>query len=52
LGPRFVHHQVAPAKVLAIEGVHSPISVFVIVHFHERESARLPGEPVANQINA
>jgi hypothetical protein len=52
LGPCFVHHQVAPAEVLAVEGVHSAIGVFVIVHFHKRESARLPGEPVANQINA
>jgi hypothetical protein len=52
LGPRFVHHQVAPAKVLAIEGVHGAISIFVVVHFHKRESPRLPGEPVANKINA
>src|ERR1700675_3906109 len=52
LGSCFVHYQVASAKVLAVEGVHSAISVFVIVHFHKRESARLPGKPVANQIYA
>jgi hypothetical protein len=52
LGPCFVHYQVAPAKVLAIEGIHSAIGVFVIVHFHKREPARLSGKPVANQVNA
>jgi hypothetical protein len=52
LGPCFIHYQVAPAKVLAIEGVHGAISIFVIVHFHKREPARLPSEPVTNQINA
>jgi hypothetical protein len=52
LGPCFVHYQVAPAKVLAVEGVHGAISVFIIVYFHKRKPARLPGEPVTNQINA
>jgi hypothetical protein len=52
LGPCFVHYQVAPTKILAIQRVHSAISVFVIVHLHKRESSRLSGEPVANQINA
>jgi hypothetical protein len=52
LGPCFVHYQVAPAKVLAIEGIYGAVSIFVIIHFHEREPARLPGEPVTNQINA
>jgi hypothetical protein len=52
LGPCFVHYQVAPAKVLAVKGVHGAVSIFVIIHFHEREPARLPGEPVPNQIDA
>jgi hypothetical protein len=52
LGPCFVHYEVAPAKVLAIERVDGAIGVFIIVHFHEREAPRLPGEPVTNQINA
>jgi hypothetical protein len=52
LGSRFVHYQVAPAKVLAVERVHGAIRVFIIVHFHKREPARLSGKPVTNQINA
>jgi hypothetical protein len=52
LRPCFVHHQVAPAKVLAVEGVHSAIGIFVIVHLHKREPARLSGEPIAYQVNA
>jgi hypothetical protein len=51
LGPCFVHYQVAPPKVLTVEGVHGAISIFIIVHFHKREPARLPSEPVTNQIN-
>jgi hypothetical protein len=52
LRPCFIHNQVAPAKVLAVEGIHGAISVFIIIHFHKREPARLPGEPVTNQIYA
>jgi hypothetical protein len=52
LWPRFIHYQVAAAKVLAIEGVHSAISIFVIIYFYKREPARLSGEAVTNQINA
>jgi hypothetical protein len=52
LGTGFVHYQVAPPKILAIQGIHGAIGVFVVIHFHERESPGLPGEAVADEINA
>ncbi len=52
LRPRFVYHQVAPAKILAVERVHRAVGVFIVGDFHERESAGLAGEAVTNQIHA
>src|SRR5258708_3132774 len=51
-GASFIHHEVSPAEILAVQGVHRAIRVFVIRHFNEGESARLSREPVANQIDA
>src|SRR5437879_13350167 len=50
LGTRFIHHEVPPAEILAVQRVHRAVRVFVIAHFDEREPARLPSETVANQI--
>jgi hypothetical protein len=48
LGACFVDYQIAAAKVLAIEGVHGAISIFIIIYFHKCEPARLSGEAVTN----
>jgi hypothetical protein len=52
LRPRFVHDQVSPAEILPVQRVNRTIRIFVIVHFDEREPARLPGETISDQINA
>jgi hypothetical protein len=52
LGTCFIHHQVSPAEILTVQGVHGLIRVFVIGHFDEGETARLSREPVANQVDA
>jgi hypothetical protein len=52
LGTRFIHHEVSPAEILAVEGVDRAIRIFVIGHFNEGEPARLARKPVANQIDA
>src|SRR5262249_61255121 len=51
LRTRFIDHQVAPAEVLSVHRIDRAIRFFVICNFDEGESARLAGEPVANQIN-
>jgi hypothetical protein len=51
LRPRLIHNQVAPSKILSVQGIDGAIGIFVGVHFHKRKSARLPGKPVANQID-
>src|SRR5258706_4114191 len=52
LGTCFIHHEVSPAEILTIQGVHRAIRVFVIGHFNESEPARLSRKPVANQVDA
>jgi hypothetical protein len=52
LRPRFVHDQVSPAEILPVQRIDRTIRIFVIVHFDEREPARLPGETITDQINA
>src|SRR5207245_11711840 len=52
LGTCFIHHEVSPAEILTVQGVHGAIRVFVIGHFNEGEPARLSRKPVANQIDA
>ena len=52
LRPRFVYHQVATAKILAVERVYGAIGVFIVGYFHEGESAGLAGEAVTNEIHA
>src|SRR6266436_4526193 len=52
LGTCFIYHQVSPAEILTVQGVHRAIRVFVIGHFNEGEPARLSRKTVANQIDA
>jgi hypothetical protein len=52
LGTRFIHHQVPPAEILAVQGIDGAFRIFVAVHFDERETPRLARETVANEINA
>jgi hypothetical protein len=52
LRPRFVHNQVPPAKILAIEGINGAIGVFIVGHLHKRKSSGLARETVANEIDA
>jgi hypothetical protein len=39
LRPRLIHHQIASAKVLPIEGVDSSLRIVIIAHFHKPKSA-------------
>jgi hypothetical protein len=52
LGTCFIHHEVSPAEILTVQGVHGAIRVFVIGHFNEGEPARLSRKTIANQIDA
>jgi hypothetical protein len=52
LGTCFIHHEVSPAEILTVQGVHRAVRIFVVGHFNEGESARLPRKTVANQIDA
>jgi hypothetical protein len=52
LGTCFIHHEVSPAEILTVQGVHRAIRVFVVGHFNEGEPARLSRKTVANQIDA
>jgi hypothetical protein len=51
LGTCFIHHEVSPAEILTVQGVHRAIRVFVIGHFNESEPARLSRKAIANQID-
>jgi hypothetical protein len=33
LGPCFIHHEVSPAKILAVEGLDGAVRIFVIIYF-------------------
>jgi len=50
LGPRFIHHQIASTKVLAVHRINRAIGFFVIGDFDEGETARLSCKTIANQI--
>jgi hypothetical protein len=50
LRPRFVYDQVSAAEILTVQRIHGAIGFFVVVDFNKRESARLAGETIANQI--
>ena len=52
LRPGLIHYQVAPAKILAVQGIHRAVCVFVAVHFHEREASRLSRKTVTDEIDA
>lgn len=51
LGTRLIHHQVSPAKILPIQGIDRTFRIFVSVHFHEGEAARLARKTVTNEID-
>jgi hypothetical protein len=51
LGPGFVHHQIASAEILTIQRINRAVRIFVIGHFHEGETTRLPRKAVPNQID-
>jgi hypothetical protein len=44
----FIHHEISPAEILTIQRVHRAIRIVIAIHFHERESTRLPRKTVAN----
>jgi hypothetical protein len=48
----FVHHEVAPAKILTIQRIYRAVCVFIAIHFDEREPARLARKAVADEIDA
>jgi len=48
LGTCFIYHEVSPAEILTVQGVHRTICVFVIGHFNEGEPARLSRKAIAN----
>jgi hypothetical protein len=50
LGTRFVHHKIAPSKILAVQGIDGAVCFFVIGNFNEGKAAGLSCETVANQI--
>jgi hypothetical protein len=49
--PRFVDHQRAPEKILAIAGLNRAIRFAVIFDFDESEPAGLSGELIADDLN-
>jgi hypothetical protein len=51
LGTCFVHHKIAPSKILAVQGIDGAVCFFVIGNFNEGKAAGLTRETVANQIN-
>jgi hypothetical protein len=52
LRPCFVYHQVAPAEILPVQGIHRAIRILVTIHFHEGEAARLSCKTVTDEIDA
>lgn len=52
LRPGLIDHEVAPAEILTVQGIHRAICVFVAVHFYEREASRLSRKTVTNEINS
>jgi hypothetical protein len=52
LRSRFVHHQVASAKILTVQRVDRAIRILVVAQFNECESTRLARETIPNQIDA
>jgi len=51
LRTRFIDYQVAPTEVLPVHRIDCAIRFLVVRDFDEGESARLAGEPVANEID-
>src|SRR5579884_2300459 len=51
LGTRFIHHQIAPAEILAVQRIDGPIGFLIIGDFNESKTPRLTREAVPNQIH-
>jgi hypothetical protein len=51
LRPRFVDHQVASAKILAVQRVDRAVGIVVIAQFNECKPTRLARETIPNQID-
>jgi hypothetical protein len=51
LRARFVHHEVSTAEILTVHGIDCAVCVFVVVDFDEGETAGLPSETIANEID-
>ena len=52
LRPRLVHYEITSAKILAVQSIDGAIRVFIAGNFDERETARLPGKTVPDEIYA
>jgi hypothetical protein len=48
LRPGFVHDEITPAEVLAVQRIHCAIRILVIGYFDERETPGLSCETVTN----
>jgi hypothetical protein len=52
LRSRFIHHQVASAKILTVQRVDRAIRIVVVAQFNECKSSRLARKTIPNQIDA
>jgi len=52
LRPCFIHHQVPPTEILAVQGIDRPVRIFVVGEFNESKTARLSREAVSDEIDA
>jgi len=52
LRPCFIHHEVAPAKILAVQRIDRAIRIFIAIYFDECKPARLPCKTVTDEIDA
>jgi hypothetical protein len=51
LRPCFIHDQITATEVLAVEGIHRAVCLFVIRNFDESKTARLACKAVANEVD-
>jgi hypothetical protein len=51
LRPRFVHHQVASAKILTVQSIDRTFRIVVVAQLNECKSTRLARETIPNQID-
>jgi hypothetical protein len=48
LRPCFIHHEVAPAEILAVQRIHRAIRIVIAIHFDKCETARLSRKTVTD----